>query len=49
MLDRMSSLGFWDRLMEQILQGAMGVGMAWYGSQLFGSERNAKRMYKYHR
>ena len=23
--------------------------MAWYGSQLFGSERDAKRMYKYHR
>ena len=27
----------------------MGVGMAWYGTTIWGNERDAKRMYKYHR
>jgi hypothetical protein len=30
-------------------QGFMGAGIAWYGPAVFGSERDAKRMYKYHR
>jgi hypothetical protein len=38
-------LGSWS----QALQGLMGIGMAWYGIQMMGSERNAKKLYKYHR
>lgn len=30
-------------------QAGMGVGMAWYGKEMFGSEVKAKKMYKYHR
>ena len=32
-----------------VMQGLMGVGIAWYGKELFGSEGAAKKMYKYHR
>lgn len=30
-------------------QGIMGIGMAWFGPQLMGNERDAKKLYKYHR
>jgi cytochrome b-561 domain-containing protein 2 len=33
----------------QTVQGLIGIAMAWYGPQIAGSERGAKKLYKYHR